>query len=285
VAHAPHTVEPTPPHREPKKDSRHGRLAFRLQPPIASSARSGLQTFDGGDGTQVGMAYVPSGLADSPFRVVVLLHGSGGSARQGIELMLPIADRHRFLLLAPRSQWATWDVIVRGFGPDVRQIDRLLGEVSAMWPVDRLAVGGFSDGASYALSLGIANGDLFDSVVAFSPGFAASMIAHGAPRLFISHGINDEVLPINDCSRRLVPRLERAGYSVTYVEFDGAHAVPAELLEQAGTWLATAPRQRQDPVDQAPGAPHSDLSKGLTGGVGAGGDGGPTYRNRPCSPR
>jgi hypothetical protein len=96
---------------------------------------------------------------------------------------------------------------------------------------------------------------------------------------------NDEVLPINDCSRRLVPRLERAGYSVTYVEFDGAHAVPAELLEQAGTWLATAPRQRQDPVDQAPGAPHSDLSKGLTGGVGAGGDGGPTYRNRPCSPR
>jgi hypothetical protein len=46
------------------------------------------------------------------------------------------------------------------------------------------------------LSLGIANGDLFDAVVAFSPGFAASMVQHGIPRLFISHGINDEVLPI-----------------------------------------------------------------------------------------
>lgn len=255
MARVPHTAEPTSPHLEPEESSRHGRLAFRLQPPIASSARSGLQTFDGGDGAQVGLAYVPSVLGDDPFRVVVLLHGSGGSARQGIELMLPIADRHRLLLLAPKSQWATWDVIVRGFGPDVRRIDRLLDEVSASWPVDRLAVGGFSDGASYALSLGIANGDLFDSVVAFSPGFAASMIAHGTPRLFISHGINDEVLPINGCSRRLVPRLERAGYSVTYVEFDGAHVVPAELLEQAGTWLATAPSQRHHPVDQASDGP------------------------------
>jgi predicted esterase len=253
VARVPHTVEPTPPHLEPEESYRHGRLAFRLQPPIASSARTGLQTFDGSDRTQVGLAYVPSGLGDGPFRVVVLLHGSGGSARQGIELMLPIADRHRFLLLAPKSQWCTWDVIMRGFGPDVRRIDRLLDEVSALWPVNRLAVGGFSDGASYALSLGIANGDLFDSVIAFSPGFAASMIAHGTPRLFISHGINDEVLPINNCSRRLVPRLERAGYPVTYVEFNGAHTVPVELVEQAATWLAAAPSQRQDPRDQASG--------------------------------
>jgi phospholipase/carboxylesterase len=133
---------------------------------------------------------------------------------------------------------------VRGSGPGVRRIDRLLDEVSLTWSVDRLAIGGFSDGASYALSLGIANGDLFDAVVAFSPGFAASMVQHGAPRLFISHGINAEVLPITDCSRRLVPRLEQAGYPVTYVEFDGAHTVPTELVEHAATWLADAPSQR-----------------------------------------
>ncbi len=158
--------------------------------------------------------------------------------------MLPIADRHRLLLVAPKSQLSTWDVIVRGFGPDVRRIDGLLDEVCLTWSVDRLAIGGFSDGASYALSLGIANGDLFDAVVAFSPGFAASMVQHGIPRLFISHGINDEVLPINNCSRRLVPRLEQAGYPVTYVEFDGAHTVPTELVEHAATWLADVPSQR-----------------------------------------
>ena len=254
MARASHTVEPTPPHLEPEENSRHGRMTFRLQPPVAPSARTGLQTVDGGDGTQVGLVYVPSCRDDCPFRLVVLLHGSGGSARQGIELMLPIADRHRLLLVAPKSQLATWDGIIRGYGPDVRLIDRLLDEVSATWPIDRLTVGGFSDGASYALSLGIANGDLFDSVVAFSPGFVASMVAHGSPRLFITHGTNDEVLPISDCSRRLVPRLEQAGYPVTYVEFDGPHTVPAELVEQAATWLAAGTSQRYQ-FDQVSSGP------------------------------
>ncbi|MDQ4094517.1 MAG: hypothetical protein M3143_14345 [Actinomycetota bacterium] len=143
---------------------------------------------------------------------------------------------------------------MHGYGPDVRRIGRLLDEVNAAWPVDRLAVGGFSDGASHALSLGIANGDLFDSVIAFSPGFAVSMVQHGTPRLFISHGTNDKVLPVNDCSRRIVPRLEQAGYPVTYVEFDGPHTVPAEVVEQAGSWLAAAPSQRQR-LDQASSGP------------------------------
>jgi phospholipase/carboxylesterase len=34
-----------------------------------------------------------------------------------------------------------------------------------------VALGGFSDGASYALSLDLTNGDLFASLIAFSPGF------------------------------------------------------------------------------------------------------------------
>jgi hypothetical protein len=42
--------------------------------------------------------------------------------------------------------------------------------------------------------------------------------------LFICYGTDDEVLPLNDCGRRLVPRLKQASYPVTYVEFDGAHA-------------------------------------------------------------
>jgi len=254
VARGPNTVEPATPHLEPEENSRHGRLAFRPQPPIAPSTRTGLRILDGSDGTQLGLAYVPRFLDDNPFRLVLLLHGSGGSARQGIKLMLPIADRHRLLLVAPKSRLSTWDVIMHGYGPDVRRIDRLLDEVSAAWPVNRLAVGGFSDGASYALSLGITNGDLFDSVVAFSPGFAASMVQHGTPRLFITHGTNDKVLPINDCSRRLVPRLEQAGYPVTYVEFNGPHTVPAEVVEQAATWLAAAPSEWQR-LGHAPGNP------------------------------
>jgi predicted esterase len=151
----------------------------------------------------------------------------------GLELRRPVADRHRLLLVAPTSRLSTWDVILDGYGPDVGRIDRLLEEVAAAYPVDGLTVGGFSDGASYALSLGIFNGDLLDSVLTSSPGFAAPLIQHGSPRMFLSHGTQDRVLSIERCRRRVVPQLRRAGYEITYVEFNGAHTVPAGVVEQA----------------------------------------------------
>lgn len=115
-----------------------------------------------------------------------------------------------------------------GYGPDVAFIDAALRQTCAGLPVDpaRLAIGGFSDGASYALSLGLANGDLLHWVLAFSPGFAAPPDLVGRPHIYVSHGTRDDVLPIEDCSRALVPRLREAGYEVRYDEFDGGHTVP-----------------------------------------------------------
>jgi acetyl esterase/lipase len=84
---------------------------------------------------------------------------------------------------------------------------------------------------------GAANGDLFDAVVAFSPGFAAPLVVHGDPRVFVSHGSRDRVLPVDSCSRRLVPRLEALGYQVTYEEFDGAHEVPWPVVGRAVSWM------------------------------------------------
>jgi phospholipase/carboxylesterase len=57
--------------------------------------------------------------------------------------------------------------------------------------------------------VGITNGDLFTHVIAFSPGFLAPARQEGAPRLFISHGIHDTVLPIDRCSRRIVPLVQQ----------------------------------------------------------------------------
>jgi phospholipase/carboxylesterase len=101
-----------------------------------------------------------------------------------------------------------------------------------------VAVGGYSDGASYALSLGIANGDLFSHVLAFSPGFLTPTGQRGSPRIFVVHGTRDRWLPIDSCSRRIVPRLERAGYEVLYREFEGGHVVPPGIAREAAIWLA-----------------------------------------------
>ena len=60
---------------------------------------------------------------------------------------------------------------------------------------------------------------------------------HGTTSLFVAHGIRDEILPIDMCSRRIVPELKRLRYRVEYVEFDGPHTVLPAVAEQAVRWL------------------------------------------------
>jgi len=229
--------EPGHAHGAPEENSRNGRLSVRLSDPVQHATRTGPAPLADTGGGLRALTYVPEPVDAGPYRLVVLLHGAGGSARQGLQLMLPVAQSRRLLLVAPASVGATWDVLSSGFGPDVRRLDRVLSEVLGGYPVDRMSIGGFSDGASYALSLGLTNGDLFDSILAFSPGFAAPMVTHGAPRVFISHGDDDRVLPIDRCSRRLVPRLRGSGYDVTYEEFHGGHEVPDDIVRRASAWL------------------------------------------------
>jgi phospholipase/carboxylesterase len=83
----------------------------------------------------------------------------------------------------------------------------------------------------------VANGDVFSHLVAFSPGFMAPPAERDRPRVFVSHGTQDAVLPIDRCSRRLVPALRRAGYEVRYDEFSGGHVVPPENASAAAQWL------------------------------------------------
>jgi phospholipase/carboxylesterase len=205
----------------------------------AEEAPRGLQPL-GLDDRRDGMLYVPAGYrSDLPAPLALLLHGAGGSADQGIQLLQPLADAAGLIVLAPQSRRQTWDVLVREYGPDVAFIDRALARTFARYTVDaaRVAVGDFSDGASYALSLGLINGDLFTHVIAFSPGFMAPTRQEGAPCIFISHGTHDTVLAIVMCSRRIVPQLEQAGYDLVYREFEGGHTVPGQIAREALGWF------------------------------------------------
>jgi phospholipase/carboxylesterase len=212
----------------------------------SGDGQPGLQTLGLG-GSRDGLLYVPTSYrADQPLPLILMLHGAGGTAQGTLGRFQALADEARLILLAPESRGRTWDRLLGGYGPDIVFIDGALAQVFSRYAVDptRIVVEGFSDGASYALSVGLTNGDLFTHVVAFSPGFLAPAGQEGAPRLFISHGTRDEVLPIDICSRQIVPLVQDAGYDVHYREFDGPHTVPPEIVSEALTWLQAEDSQR-----------------------------------------
>ncbi len=219
------------------------------RPPAATSAQAagGVcarrgETVEVGDGA---LLHLPAGGGRGPWPLVIALHGAGGNAESGLDPLLPFAAEFGAVLLSPESRGATWDVIRGGFGPDVTYLDRALALAFDRQAVDpaRIAVSGFSDGASYALSIGLTNGELFSTVIAFSPGFAAPGPRQGDPQVFVSHGVADPVLPIDRCSRRIVPQLERDGYAVRYREFEGGHVVPADLARESLTYFSEAAEQ------------------------------------------
>jgi len=213
-----------------------GRLSARPRSGVATSATSGpLGLASGRDA----ILQLPAAPSDGLLPLLVLLHGANGTGAAMLRRVGAAADEAGIAVLAPDSRGATWDAIREGFGSDVTFLDRALEHVFARVQVDpaRVVVGGFSDGASYALSLGLANGDLFPRVVAFSPGFVISAAVHGHPRFFVSHGTSDPILPIDRCSRVIVPRLQSMGYDVMFREFDGRHEVPPDVAREGMRWM------------------------------------------------
>jgi len=214
----------------------------RLTIPTATGGGSstlGLQRLGVQNGRDA-MIYVPASYERSkPMPLLLLLHGAGGGASAWFGSYGPRAESAGIIMLAPDSRASTWDAISGAFGPDVAYINRALERTFSQFAIDRdrLAMAGFSDGASYSLSLGLANGDLFRRVIAYSPGFVVGSGRRGTPAFFISHGTSDPILPIDTTSRRIVPALRQGGYSVDYTEFDGHHEVTPAISDAGMKWL------------------------------------------------
>jgi phospholipase/carboxylesterase len=217
------------------------------------TASSGLQKLSGRNG----LLYIPPDHGE-PLPLLILLHKAGGSASEwfsGSGSYAPYADKGHFIILAPDSPGQSWGTGPKEWGYDYVAINRALEEAFARCAIDRsrLAIGGFSDGASYALSLGLSNGDVFSYIIAFSPGFivtAQARARQGAsgvevPLVYIAHGSADNVLPIASTSRIFVSSLRKNGYTVEFREFSGGHHLSRQVADQAMSWLTTAFQQHR----------------------------------------
>ena len=216
-----------------------------LKLPAATSAepfKPGTTIVDG-----IGAIYLPSAPA-APAPLLVLFHGAGMSGSDFIEGMRQEADRCGCAMLAIQSQETTWDLTAslaealrKGrkaasdvqFGSDADRVERGLAEMLGRAEIDRSRIVpvGFSDGASYALSLALANPRLFRSAVAIAPGFVVPPARQVLTQnIFIAHGKADRVLPFDDARQAVVTPLQQAGYRVTFHAFEGGHAIDRQSL-------------------------------------------------------
>ncbi len=214
-----------------------GELGARPTGEAAGDGKTGVLPLPGPD---EGLLFVPDTYRPRrPAPLAISLHGCCGEAQGGLGLIKDAAEASGVVVVAPEGTGGSWDLLSGGFGPDVDVIDAALTEVFAAYAIDpqRVAISGFSDGASYALSLGLTNGDLFTHVIAHSPGFMAPGEREGRPKVFVAHGREDRTLPFAN-ARDIVEELRADGYEVVFRPFDAGHKRQPEIFAEAVRWFA-----------------------------------------------
>ena len=189
-----------------------------------------------GNGRNARLRITP-GSSKRPRGLIVAFHGAGGSPREGLFVFREAWDEPHLVLVAPEALGSTWSAL-HGPDRDLETVNRALAETWERCRIDRrrVAVGGFSDGATHALSIGLQNGGIFRSVMALSPGRLLGVAHRGKPRVFIAHGTGDDVLPYTRSRQSIVPGLKASGYNVTFRSFAGGHEVPTSISRAAVRW-------------------------------------------------
>lgn len=185
-----------------------------------------------------GYAEPPSNLTDrihliDPSRRCAVVVPTGPFERRGERIW------HRALTTAPLEAAGQFDV-------SLRLLDALVGRLAERFvvPLDRIVVGGFSQGGGLSLGLMLSADAINRPLAGFGvcsfppafPGFRASRsAAHGRPFL-LSSARNDHFAPI-EASRGGAATLVELGMALTYMETGGEHVMSDEAAAAIGEWL------------------------------------------------
>ena len=171
--------------------------------------------------------------------LLMMLHGFSGWG-DGQRALFAFAEELGFIVIAPESRDITWGKEVPGFDADVRYLGPAYRYVSSLVDIDdaHVALGGQSDGAGYALTMGLAYGDVFNHLIILAGGGLIEPLRRkGKPKIFIAQGVKDTTMPPDVSGRKNAAQLKKEEYDVTYREHDGGHRTPPEITHEALLWF------------------------------------------------
>ena len=178
------------------------------------------------------------------YPLLLVLHGAGRQDEMIARGLRDEPDRRQAIFVVPRSRAMTWDLIAGGQGEDLAFIGVVLESVYRRFPIDpaRHATIGFSDGASYALGIGLSNPRIFDAVMGWAAGFLAIDTNNlkpddRKPRVLLEYGTRDQLFSFEQVALPIRELLTQLGYPLEFwVDEGGIHWPRADLMTAALDW-------------------------------------------------
>lgn len=181
---------------------------------------------------------------DRQYPLITVLHGAGRHDEMLVKAYRDEAEQRGALFLIPRSVSPTWDLIARTERVDLDFLEYAMDLIYRRYPIakDRQVLVGYSDGASYALSVGLSNPGLFDALIGWAAGFLVvdrnTVDLEGAkPRIYLEYGTHDPLFSFETVALPMRQNLERGGFDVTFsVDEGGRHMPSGTFHSEALDW-------------------------------------------------
>ena len=183
------------------------------------------------------------------YPLVTVFHGAGRQDELLVRTYRDEPARRQAVFFIPRSTSPTWDLLVGEERPDLDFLEHAYAEIYRRVPVDhtRQALVGYSDGASYAVAIGLSNPRLFSAVMGWAAGFVvfdptAVAPTDPRPRILLEHGTLDPVFPFEQIALRNCAILRRLGYEVELRVDEGGIHWPSRAFQPAALdWFFGGP--------------------------------------------
>ncbi len=189
-------------------------------------------------------SYDPSQL----YPLITVFHGAGRQDELLLKACRKQPNERQAFFFIPRSVAPTWDLIADGPPVDVEFLEYAWDLIYRRYPIDpaQRCLIGYSDGASYALSMALSNPGYFAAAMVWAAGFVLLDRNGYSPegektRLYLEYGTHDQLFSFEEIALPMRDNLERAGHDVTFsVDEGGRHMPSGSFQSEALDWYFEA---------------------------------------------